>query len=322
LSEGLLRTFVRFANLCERKAASMLIEASRSRSASLRVNPALSWIQVLKFFPLFFLFSLPALSAPDNPVFDDAFHHLYSFDFQGAQSIIDRYIADNPNDPMGYTVKAATYVYSEFDRMGILESDFFESDKSISDSRHKLKPDPQAHDQFYLNIEKAQSLTLAALDKSPNDAPSLFALSLTLGELGDYVALVEKHQLASLNITKRAYRTAKTLLAIDGSYYDAYLTTGFTEYLVGSLPGIVRWFVKFDDVEGDKAKGFRTLDLVATKGNYLKALAKILMAAGYIREKKPLQAQKLLADLTTEYPANPLLKREYQKISVRIQRGS
>jgi hypothetical protein len=74
-------------------------------------------------------------------------------------------------------------------------------------------------------------------------------------------------------------------------------------------------------VEGDKAKGFRTLELVANKGHYLKALAKILLATGYIREKRPLEAQKLLLDLTTEYPANPLLKKEYQKISLRIQQS-
>lgn len=234
---------------------------------------------------------------------------------------MDRYIASAPNDPMGYTVKAATYVYSEFDRMGILETEFFENDKNISDSRHKLKADPKAHELFYANIDKAQSLAQAAIDKDPNDAPARFAMSLALGELSDYVALVEKHQIASLAVTKRAYRESKSLLAIDGSYYDAYLTTGFTEYLVGSLPVVVRWFVKFDDVQGDKDKGFRILELVANKGRYLKALAKILMATGYIREKKPLEAQKLLADLTREYPANPLLKKEYQKITVRIQRG-
>jgi hypothetical protein len=277
---------------------------------------------VPKFFSLLLFLAVPASCQIFNPTFDEAFHRLYSFDFPGAQSIMDQYIAGKPNDPMGYTIKAATYVYSEFDRMGILESEFFESDKSISDSRHKLKPDQKAHDEFYLNFNKAQALAQDTLDKSPNDTPARFALCLALGELSDYVALVEKRQLASLSITKRAYREAKTLLAIDSSYYDAHLTTGFTEYLVGSLPGVVRWFVKFDDVQGDKEKGFRTLDLVATKGHYLKALAKILMATGYIREKKPFEAQRLLADLTREYPANPLLKREYQKISVRIQRGS
>jgi hypothetical protein len=279
-------------------------------------------LQVLKLFSFLLVLCLPAACDINNPTFDEAFHRLYSFDFPGAQSLMDQYIAKSPNDPMGYTIKAATYVYSEFDRMGILETEFFESDKTISDSRHKLKPDPKAHDAFYANINKAQELAEDTLDKSPGDPQALFALCLALGELSDYVALVEKRQLASLSITKHAYREAKALLAVDGSYYDAYLTTGFTEYLVGSLPGVVRWFVKFDDVQGDKDKGFRTLDLVATKGHYMKGLAKILMATGYIREKKPLQAQKLLMDLTHEYPANPLLKREYQKISVRIERGS
>jgi hypothetical protein len=277
---------------------------------------------VLKVFSFLLLFAVPASCEIFNPTFDEAFHRLYSFDFPGAQSLMDSYIASKPDDPMGYAIKAATYVYSEFDRMGILETEFFESDKSISDSRHKLKPDLKAHDEFYANINKAQALAEGTLEKSPNDPQARFALCMALGELGDYVALVEKRQLASLSVTKRAYREAKALLAVDGNYYDAYLTTGFTEYLVGSLPVVVRWFVKFDDVQGDKDKGFRTLDLVANKGHYLKALAKILMATGYIREKKPLEAQKLLVDLTREYPANPLLKREYQKISVRIQRGS
>jgi hypothetical protein len=277
---------------------------------------------VRKLFLFVLLLPVPASGEVFNPVFDEAFHQLYSFNFPAAQTIMDRYIAGNPNDPMGYTIKGATYVYSEFDRMGILETEFFESDKSIGDSRHKLKPDPKARDDFYANINKAQALAQDTLDKSPNDPQARFALCLALGELSDYVALVEKRQLASLSVTKRAYREAKTLLAVDGSYYDAYLTTGFTEYLVGSLPGVVRWFVKFDDVQGDKAKGLRNLDLVANKGHYLKALAKILLATGYLREKRPLEAQKLLSDLTTEYPANPLLKREYQKISVRIQHGS
>ncbi len=267
--------------------------------------------------------TLPLYSAaPEPAVFDQAFQHLYNFDFPAAQSLMDKYIAANPNDPMGYTIKGATYVYSEFDRMGILETEFFENDKNISDPRHKLKPDPKIHDLFYLNIDKAQALAQAAIDKNPNDAPARFAMSLALGELSDYVALVEKRQIASLAITKHAYRESKALLAIDGSYYDAYLTTGFTEYLVGSLPGVVRWFVKFDDVQGDKDKGLHTLELVATKGRYLKALAKILLATGYLREKRPLDAQKLLADLTREYPANPLLKKEYQKITARIEHGS
>ncbi len=275
----------------------------------------------LKLLLALLAFTIPA-SAADNPVFDEAFHRMYNFDFPSAHQVIDPYVAAHPNEAFGYTIEAASYLYSELDRLGILETEFFESDKNISDARHKLKPDPKAHDLFYEAINHAQSLSQATLDKNPKDPEALFTLCLTLGELSDYMALVEKHQVASLSVTKRSYRLAKELLAIDGSYIDAYLTTGFTEYLVGSLPVVVRWFVKFDDVQGDKEKGFKTLQLVAEKGHYLKGLAKILMATGYVREKKPAEAKKLLADLTREYPGNPLLRREYQKISARVHDGS
>jgi hypothetical protein len=257
-----------------------------------------------------------------NPVFISAFQRLYSFDFPGAQSMMDRYIASSPSDPLAYTVRGATYLYSELDRLGVLKSDFFEDDDKISDKRNKLKPDPKTREAFYAAINQAQVLSQDRLDKHPDDTNALFALSLALGELSDYMALVEKRQVASLSITKRAYRESKHLLSIDNSYVDALLTTGFTEYLVGSLPVVVRWFVKFDDVQGDKAAGIRTLTKVADNGLYLKSLAKILLATGYLREKKPREAKRLLAELTQEYPENPLLKLEYQKITVRLNGGS
>ena len=130
-----------------------------------------------------------------------------------------------------------------------------------------------------------------------------------------------KKQIASLSVNKRAYRDAKHLIQVDPSFTDAYLTTGFTEYLVGSLPAVVRWFVKFDDVQGNKEQGFKNLRLVAQDGRYLKPLAKILLAAGYLREKKPLESQKLLADLSREYPSNQLIQKEYAKISAVLKKG-
>jgi len=275
---------------------------------------------VPKALLLMLLFATPSLFA-DPPLLTDAFHRMYSLDFAGAQSEISKYIAGQPEDPLGYAVRGSAFLYAELNRMGILQSEFFESDRRISDSRTKLHPDKRTHDGFYAAVEKAQSLAQATLDKHPDNPQALFARCLSLGELGDYMALVEKKQLASLSVNKRAYRDAKHLLAVDPSFTDAYLTTGFTEYLVGTLPVLVRWFVKFDDVQGNKEKGFQNLRLVADKGNYLKPMAKILLAAGYLREKRPLEAQKLLQDLAKEFPSNTLIQTEYAKVTARIHNG-
>ncbi|MGI8992652.1 MAG: hypothetical protein ACR2I2_24115 [Bryobacteraceae bacterium] len=266
-------------------------------------------------WPLFAL--LPANVIAANPDIGQAFSQLYNCDYAGAHSTIDRYTVRHPGDPVGYAVKAASYLYSELDRLGVLESDFFESDARIGDKK-KLKPDPRAKEEFERASAKSESLASAVLARDPNDLNALFAMSLSVGERMDYMALIEKRQLASLSLNKQAYRYSHRLIELDPKFYDAYLTTGFTEYVIGDLPAVIRWFVKFDDVKGDKAAAMRTLKLVADKGLYLKPLAQIFLSAAYLREKNFGATQKLLQELTRDFPGNPLLRRELVKISAKV----
>jgi hypothetical protein len=103
--------------------------------------------------------------------------------------------------------------------------------------------------------------------------------------------------------------------------YDAYMTAGLSEYMVGSLPFFVRWFVKFDNVQGSKEQGVKNLERVAKDGHYLKPFAKILLGIIDLREKKPRETERLLEELAHDYPSNPLFRRELAKLSVGISAG-
>jgi hypothetical protein len=127
--------------------------------------------------------------------------------------------------------------------------------------------------------------------------------------------------LSSLTPARNASNYAQQLLKINPQFIDAYLTTGLTEYLLGSLPFYLRWFVHFDGVNGSKTQGIDNLQLVARSGHYLRPFAKILLAIVYMREKMPHETQKLLAGLTAEYPENALLRRELIKVSEEVGRG-
>ncbi len=270
------------------------------------------------------LFCLSAQAQPAEtfqPQIDNAFQHLYSQDFQVANNILDQYIAGHSSDPLGYAVKGSSYLFMELDRLEILESEFFSSDKKISDDKKKLTLDPKLRSAFYQTVEKAQALSQGILNQHPSDVNALFSMCLSLGNQVDYMALIDKRQIASLSVNKRAYRDAKHLIAVAPGFYDGYLTTGFTEYIVGSLPAIVRWLVKFDDVEGSKEQGVKILREVAQKGHYLKPFAKILLATAYLREKDFKRTQALLEDLTREYPSNTLLRRELAKVRVKNGAG-
>ena len=270
----------------------------------------------MKFF-IVLLLTLPLCAETPRyqPMLDSAFAHLYSSDFTSAQKVLDDYVAQHPEDPVGFSVRASGYLFSELDRLGILEADFFKDDKSITNKKKSLQPDPRIHDLFYAAVNKAQQLSRQILARTPNDQNALFAACLADGVLTDYLALIEKRQMQSLSVNKDGYRDAKHLLKLAPDFYDAYLTTGFTEYLIGSIPIVFRWFVRFDDVQGDKQQGVQTMKMVAQNGHYLKPFAKILLATAYLREKRVGDARALLKALTQSYPQNALLKHELDRLS-------
>jgi hypothetical protein len=266
------------------------------------------------------MWALPAVYADAPNEIDLAFTRLYNFDFPGTHTALDRRIAAHPDEPLAYAVRASAYLFFELNRLSILQSQFFADDKRFADKK-KLKPDPAIRAQLFRAVDDAQSRAQARLDRNQGDQDALFAFCITTGVLTDYTALVEKRQIGSLPLVKRSAAYAQRLLKLNPKYYDAYLTTGMTQYLIGSLPFFVRWFVRVDNLNGDKEQGMRTVELVAQQGRYLKPFAKILLTIADLREKKPRDAQRILAELTRDYPENPLFKTELAQLSAKLRDG-
>jgi hypothetical protein len=244
---------------------------------------------------------------------DDAYQRLYNFDFADSHRILDEHIRANPLDPLGYTTRAATYLFFELDRLKILAGEFFADDKKISGD-DKLEPDPRIREKFFGAIDEAQRIAEGRLAGNPGDPVALFSFCLTEGMRTDYMAFIEKKQFRSLGAAKKSHKYALELLRRDPTFVDAYLTTGLTEYLVGSLPFFIRWFVRFDQVQGSKQQAIVQLEKVSRDGRYLGPFARILLSLLYLREKKPEMTIRLLEDLTKEFPENTLLRYELAKI--------
>jgi hypothetical protein len=260
----------------------------------------------------------PAYGASPAPSLDEAFQDLYNFDFPATHQVLNQYVALHPDEPMPYAVRAAGFLFYELDRLGILESEFLIDDKRIAKKDSPPAPDPAVRAQLIQALENTQARANAVLVRDPNDRTALLALVIAQGVTVDYMAFVEKHQFRSLTPAERSNSYAQRLLRLDPKFYDAYLTAGLSEYMVGSLPFFIRWFVHFDNVGGDKAKGVRCLELVSREGHYLKAFAQILLGIIDLREKRPRDAQKLLVDLSRRYPANPLFQKELRKLNARL----
>jgi hypothetical protein len=257
-------------------------------------------------------------AAAAEPPLDEAFRHLYSFRFPAAHEVLNRYIAAHPEEPLPYAVRASAYLFSELDRLGILESEFLIDDKRIAKKEKALLPDPKIRASFMRSLEDVQSRAGVVLAKDPNDKSALLALCIDQGVTMDYMAFIEKHQFRSLTPAERSNSYAQRLIKLDPNFHDAYLTAGLSEYLVASLPFFIRWFVHFDNVNGNKEKGVKSLEIVANDGHYLKPFAKILLGIIDLREKKYHEAQKLLMELNRDYPENPLFRTELAKLNNKV----
>src|ERR1043166_1879266 len=249
---------------------------------------------------------------------DNALKQMYDFNFPASQDILARYITEHQQDPLPYAFRASSYLFYELDRMGILESDFFVDDSRIASKKKKLEPDPLVRDRFLKAVSDTESRASAVLKENPNDRQALFAMCIAQGVATDYMAFVEKRQIASLSVAKRSNSYAQRLMKVDPKFSGGYPPAGISEYMVGSLPFFVRWFVHLDNIQGDKKKGVERLEQVSREAHYFRPFAKILLATIALREKHPRDAQRLLQELAREYPANPLFRKELDKVNAKV----
>lgn len=250
---------------------------------------------------------------PDPSPLDRGFAGLYNLDFSNAQNDFASWEKLHPEDPVGPVSEAAGVLFSEFNRLGVLEAQFYENDAAF-EGRPKLYPDPALRGHFQDAINRAESLAHARLAREPKDSNALFALTLSSGLQADYAALIEKRNLASLRFTKQASIFGQQLLSICPHCYDALLATGFSKYIIGSMAAPVRWLLKIGGLPADKQGGIADLQMTADHGHYLAPFARVLLAIAYVREKDKARAIEILSGLQQEFPGNSLFPREIARL--------
>ena len=244
---------------------------------------------------------------------DHGFRRLYDLDFSGGQSEFESWEKLNPENPMGPASEAAGILFSEFNRLGVLEAQFYEDD-SVFGARKKYQADPGERARFDQQLSRAEDLAKSRLSRDPRDRDALLAMTFAAGLRSDFAALIEKRNLASLHYTKEATAWARQLLAVDPNCYDAHLAGGVSRYIIGSMAAPVRWLVRLGGVTGDKAGGIAELQKTAEQGHLLAPFARILLAIAYVREKDVPRARELLLGLQRDFPNNALFGRELARL--------
>jgi hypothetical protein len=246
------------------------------------------------------------------PELADGFHQLYAQNFSEARTIFTNWESRHPEEPFGQIAIAASYLFEELYSQGVLTSDFFLDEKRFL---HGIdgKPDAGRIKNFREALDRARGLARQRMRQNPKDPEGLFALTMADGMESDAFAILEKKQLDGLKRMKEANEFAKQLLVQQPDSDDAYVALGAANYIIGSLNPGYRFALWFGGIHGDKKLGMEQLGKTADNGRYLKPFAKILLALSARREKQNALAQKLLLELSQEFPSSPLFSAEYAK---------
>ena len=99
-------------------------------------------ITILTFISI--LMTPSAMLADCQLGFESAFHldagfqSLYDLNFGAAQAQFSNWKARYPDDPLGPAAAASGYLFREFDRLGVLQSELFRDDQAFQ-QRKKLR---------------------------------------------------------------------------------------------------------------------------------------------------------------------------------------
>src|ERR1035437_5333214 len=127
----------------------------------------------ISMVPLLFALTQGVLSpisanlGPSAPL-DRGYRQMYNLEFSEAHNTFQTYAKAHPGDPFGSTSDGAAYLFEEFNRLGVLQTELFTDNDKFKDRARSL-PDPRVREQFDGAIAQRQKLAGAKNSQYPTD---------------------------------------------------------------------------------------------------------------------------------------------------------
>jgi hypothetical protein len=244
---------------------------------------------------------------------EDGYRSMYDLDFDAAHQKFASWEQANPGDPMGPVSNAAAYLFSELERLHVLDSELFVDDDKFR-LRERLTASLATKLAFEVELGRGRASAEHVLRRAPDDQNALLAEVLAHGLEADYLSLVEHRDLAALSVVKEGRVMAMHLLNAHPDCYDAYLAIGVENYLLSLKPAPVRWILNWSGAQTNKQEGIAKLRLTAEKGDLLRPYARMLLAVAALRDNDKASATQILEGLVREFPHNRLYAAELARI--------
>ena len=247
----------------------------------------------------------------------EGFTDLYDLDYEAALKKFTQLAEQFPEHPGPPLYQATTVWLHELFLRQDLDLDKFISPGYFTEKSKREMPEEQR--KFFMEkIERARSLGEAILAKHPKDPTALYFLGAVEGVLGSFYITIDHSVKNAFSHGKKAYKYDAEVLKEDPKFYDAYMTVGTYEYIVGSLPWYIKWIAAIAGFHGSKEQGFKDLTLASRHGEFVADDSRVLEMVLFVREKRYQDALKIAQYLHERFPENFLFNLNRAQIEEKL----
>jgi len=252
----------------------------------------------------------------------------YNIDYATARAKYEEIRKRLPYHPAG-DLYLATVIWLEYlYKNRRLQSNLYRDESSFYAGADKAKEetegdavDPATDRAFRDRMAQAKTKALALVARNKNDADALYYLGSYYGVMAGYEASTARKFFAAMRNGSRSVDAHQKVLKLKPDYYDAYLSVGMYDYVVGSLPFAYKAIATLIGIRGNKQRGITRLQTVIEKEAATADDARVLLLAVYQNEKRHEDALKLLEELTAKYPHSYLIRLEKAYTLVTLNRA-
>ncbi|MGH9833984.1 MAG: tetratricopeptide repeat protein [Blastocatellia bacterium] len=253
---------------------------------------------------------------------------LYNMDYATARAKFEEIKKRAPHHPAGDLYVATVVWLEHLNKSRRLQTSLYQNESSFYAGADKAKEDNEGDvvDQpvdraFRDRMAQAKTKALALVARSKNDADAQYFLGAFYGVMAGYEASTARKFFAAMRNGSRSVDAHEKVLKLKPDYYDAYLSVGMYDYIVGTLPFGYKAIAAIAGIRGNKQRGITRLQTIVEKETATADDARVMLLAIYQNEKRYEDALAILKQLSDKYPRSYLIKLEKAYTLVSLKRA-
>jgi tetratricopeptide (TPR) repeat protein len=229
------------------------------------------------------------------------FADMFNLDYDKADRVFTALEQEYPQHPAPPLYLACIYWLDELLRRQDLSMNRFIAPTYFANKSNQVMPQRE-RSLMFRNLQKSEALASQILKRNSRDKDGRYFLATCYGLRASFAITIDHSLREAFSNGNKAYGMLRQLVEEDPKYYDAYLTVGIYEYIVGSIPWYLRWMAFVIGAHGNKEIGVEHLKLAADKGQYIRNEAQLVEMVLFVREHRYQEALDLALSLNNRYP--------------------